>query len=53
MARKKEAIELYLEIEKDISFKERFLGIQKFLFDLHTCSVHYLLIDFPLCIPCL
>ncbi|MBU7030803.1 MAG: type II toxin-antitoxin system HicB family antitoxin [Theionarchaea archaeon] len=31
MARTKEAIELYLEVEKDISFNGRFLGIQKIL----------------------
>ena len=29
MKRTKEAIELYLETEKDVSFRERFLGIQK------------------------
>lgn len=29
MTRTKEAIELYLEFEKDISFNRRFLGIQK------------------------
>ncbi len=29
MKRTKEAIELYLECEKDLPIKERFLGIQK------------------------
>jgi len=29
MARTKEAIELYLEVEKDVSFNGKFLGIQK------------------------